>query len=355
MLTVYVGTYAPGRAEGIYIYRMDASSGALELSSKAQQVDSPWFLALDPQQHHLYAVEEVSRPPGGAGGTVSAFSIRQETGELSYLNEQPAKGSVPCQLIVDGTGRYVLVANYGSGSVSVLPILADGRLGEATVAAQHEGSSVDAERQEGPRAHSVTMEPANRYVFAADLGIDRVMVYELDQARGGLRPHGEVRTKAGAGPRHFSFHPGGKLACLINELDSTLTSFAYDQSSGTLTEIATVPALPEGFIGISTCADVHYTPSGRFVYGSNRGDDSIVMYEVDESSGGLTYVGHESTQGKTPRNFAIDPTGTFLVAGNEESDTIVVFRIDARTGKLTPTGHGAEVPGPACVEVVRFS
>ena len=355
MVLIYVGTYNRQGSEGIYVYRMDPSSGALELSSKVGGVDNPSFLAIDPQQRYLYAVNEVARSADGSSGAVSAFSIHQQTGELSYLNRQPSHGAGPCHLTVDRTSSFVLVANYASGSLSVLPILRDGGLGEATDAVQHEGSSVDPDRQDGPHAHSITLDPGNRYAFAPDLGIDRVMVYELDLAQGKLRPHDEVQTRAGAGPRHFSFHPTGKYAYLINELDSTLTAFAYDGGSGTLTEITTVSALPEGFEGTSHCADVHVSPSGRFVYGSNRGDDSIVVFEIDERSGRLTYVGHEPTQGETPRNFAVDPTGAFLLAANQNSDTIVVFRIHEQTGKLIPTGDSVEVSEPACLKVVSLS
>jgi 6-phosphogluconolactonase len=258
---------------------------------------------------------------------------------------------------VDATGRFVLVANYGSGSVCVLPIGRDGGLGDAADVVQHQGSSVNPRRQQGPHAHSITLDAANRYAFAADLGIDKVMVYRLDTASGKLIPNDPpwAQVKPGAGPRHFDFHPSGKYAYLINELDSTITAFAYDASRGIIREIQTVPTLPADFRGASTCADVHVSPSGKFLYGSNRGHDSIVIFRIDEATGRLSYVGHELTQGKTPRNFAIDPTGTFLLAANQNSDTIVTFRIDQQTGKLTPTGHVAEAPMPVCLKLMPIS
>ena len=361
MILVYVGTRTHGRREAIFVYRMDASSGALELSSKAEGVDDPMFLDIDPQRRRLYAVEESVQAANGTSGTVAAFSILPETGELSYLNRQPSQGLSPCHLTVDQTGGHVFVANFVGGSLGVLPILDDGRLGEATGVVRHEGSGVGPGTQEdphplqdGPHPHSITLDSANRHAFVADIGIDKVMVYKVDVARGKLRPHGEVHARSGAGPRHFDFHPTGRYAYLINQLDSTLTAFSYDASSGSLTEFSTVAALPEGFEGPNDCADVHASPSGGFVYGSNRGHDSIVIFEVAEGNGRLTYVGHEPTQGETPVNFAIDPTGTFMLVANQDSGNVVVFRIDESTGKLTPTGHAVEVPEPSCIKIVRF-
>lgn len=353
-LLVYVGTYTRGRSEGIYVYRMDASSGALELLSKATGVSNPSFLAIHPQRHYLYSVSEISDFAGKPSGAVAAFKIDPKTGDLTRLNQQPSHGAGPCHLSVDKTGQFVLVANYGSGSVAVLPIQDDGQLGEATDFIQHQGSSVDPRRQVGPHAHSVTLDPTNRYAFVADLGLDKIMIYRLDLSQGKLKPNDEpwAQVKAGAGPRHFDFHPNGKYAYLINELDSTMTGFTYDGTRGRLSEIQTVSTLPDGFEDTSYCADIHVSPSGKFVYGSNRGHDSIVIFESDEGTGKLTYVDHESTQGETPRNFAIDPTGTFLLAANQNGDTVVTFRMDQQTGRLMPTGHVAEVPTPVCLKML---
>ncbi len=349
---LYIGTYTRGESEGIYVYRMDTSSGTLEFSSKTTAVNNPSFLAIEPQQHYLYAVNEVGQFAGKPGGAVSAFSIDPETGELTFLNQQPSHGTAPCHLSVDKTGQFVLVANYGGGSVCVLPIQDDGRLGEATDFIQHQGKSVNPRRQKAPHAHSVIIAPTNRYAFATDLGLDKIMIYQLDLTQGKLKPNDKpwVAVKAGAGPRHFTFHPNGGYAYVINELDNTITAFTYDETKGTLSETQTVSTLPEDFTGTSYCADVHVSPSGKFLYGSNRGHDSIVMFVIDEATGKLTFVGHEPTQGQFPRNFAIDPTGTFLLAANQKTDNIITFQINQQTGRLTPTGSVAEVPTPVCLK-----
>jgi 6-phosphogluconolactonase len=352
---VYIGTYTRGRSEGIYVYRMEESSGRLEFASVAKGMDNPSFLAIHPQERYLYAVNEVGGRAGKPSGAVSAFSIDPETGELTYLNQQSSHGTGPCHLSVDQTGQFALVANYGSGSVSVLPIHSDGKLGEATDVVQHQGSSVDPRRQGGPHAHSIILDKANRYAFAPDLGLDKIMIYQLDLTQGKLKPNEEpwAKVKAGAGPRHFTFHPNGRYAYVINELDSTLTAFTYDGTCGRLREVQTVSTVPEDFSGTSYCADVHVSPSGRFIYGSNRGHDSLAIFEIDQDTGRLDYVGHEPTHGKTPRGFAIDPTGTYLLAANQDTDTIVTFRIDQQTGRLMSTGHVAEVPTPVCLKMIH--
>jgi 6-phosphogluconolactonase len=251
----------------------------------------------------------------------------------------------------------VLVANYGGGSVAVLPIQEDGQLGAATDVVQHVGSSIHPTRQQEPHAHSITLDPTNRYALACDLGLDQVLIYRFDSAAGKLAPNDPpgAPLRPGAGPRHLAFHPSGRYVYVINELDSTLTVFAWDETRGTLREIHTMPTLPEDFAGKNTCADLHVAPSGRFVYGSNRGHDSIVIFAINAQTGELSYVGHESTRGQTPRNFAIDPTGTFLLAANQRSDTIVSFRINQETGKLTPTGQVTRVPTPVCIKVAQLA
>ncbi len=348
---VYVGTYTSGRSEGIYVYRFDPSSGALRYAGVARGVSNPSFLALHPRRPFLYAVSE-SEEQGGA----SAFAIDPQSGALTRLNQQFSPGGRPCYLSVDATGRLVLAADYHGGTLSVFPIEADGRLGAASDFVRHQGSSVNRERQEAAHAHCILPDPGNRYALAADLGLDKIMVYELDLAQGKLRPHRRpwVQVKPGAGPRHLTFHPNGRYAYLINELDSTIVAYAYDPAGGILTELQTVPALPAGFTGTSWAADVHVAPSGRTVYGSNRGHDSIAIFAIDEGTGKLTPVGHEPTQGQTPRNFAIDPTGTWLLAANQDSDTIVTFRIDPRSGKLAPAGQVAEAPTPVCLKFLTL-
>lgn len=354
---VYVGTYTNDKSEGIYIYRLDPSSGDLTFVSKTAGVENPFFLAIDSGQQHLYAANVVETCEGQPGGGVSAFAIDPKTGGLTFLNQQPARGTVPCYLSIDRTGRYVLVANYGTGSVAVLPIRADGQVGPATDVVQHEGSSVNKERQEGPHVHGVVLDPASRYAFAADLGTDKVMIYAFDSTQGKLRPNEQpfAQVQAGAGPRHFAFHPNGQYGYLINELDNTFTVFAYDAARGTLKEVQTLSTLPGDFTGESYCADVQVHSSGRFLYGSNRGHDSIAIFAIDEATGRLTPAGHEPTQGHFPWNLAIDPTGTFLLVANQRGDSVVVFRIDPKTGGLQATGHVTQVPKPVCIKMTQRS
>jgi 6-phosphogluconolactonase len=356
-ILVYVGTYTFRKSKGIYVFQLDPSTGDLKPTSKATGIQNPSFLAINPQQKYLYAVNETADFEGKHSGAVSAFSIDQETGELSLLNSKPSLGLHPCYVCVNKTGKFVLVANYSSGNVSVLPVKRDGSLGDAADFVQHHGSGVDLKRQEGPHAHSVTLDEANRYAFVADLGLDKIMVYRFDSNLGKLMPNDEPWTKihSGAGPRHFAFHPNSKYAYLINELDSTITAFNYEAEHGTLKEMQTVPALPKGFKGTSHCADIHVAPSGKFLYGSNRGHNSIVIYFIDETTGKLAYVGHEQTQGKTPRNFAIDLAGNLLLVANQDTDTIVPFKINQQTGQLAATGKVTKVPMPVCLKMMRIS
>ncbi len=327
-------------------------SGALELVGKTTGVTNPSYLAFDSTRRFLYAVNELKTYENQPTGTVSAFAVDPKTGKLEFLNKRPTHGTDPCHVLVDKKRKYVFVANFMSGSVCVLPVLADGSLGEASDFIQHQGSSIDPARQKGPHAHSVTLDETGRFAFVPDLGMDKLMAYTFDPERGMLEPNEVpwVKMKPGAGPRHVAFHPGGKFAFLINELDSTLASLSYDGRKGTLKVLQIVTTLPEGYHGESTCADVQVSPSGAFVYGSNRGHDSIVIYRIDQRTGRLTYVGHEPTRGKTPRSFGIDPTGRFLLAANQDSDAIVTFRIEPQTGKLLPTGHVTQVPTPVCVK-----
>lgn len=349
---VYVGTYTgPGKAEGIYVYRFDPESGALNHVHTVAGVDNPSFLALDPQQRALYAVCEVSDYEGKKSGAVSAFAVDSATGNLRLLNRQPSHGAGPCYVSVHPRGRYVLVANYGSGHVAAYPVEQDGRVGQASDVVLHQGTGPNPERQQGPHAHFITPDPSGTFVLACDLGIDKIMVYRLDTSSGKLVPNVPPFAQAppGAGPRHLAFHPSGRFVFVINEIGSTMSAFTYDASRGALQMVQTLSTLPAGFAEKSSCAQVVVHPSGRYVYGSNRGHDSIAIFAIDEGSGRLTVVGHESTRGKTPRNFNIDPTGTFLLAANQNSNTIVTFRIDQETGRLTPTEHVTEVPAAVCL------
>jgi 6-phosphogluconolactonase len=297
-------------------------------------------------------VGEVNTFAGKKSGAVSAFAVERATGRLTPLNQQPSAGAGPCHLVVDRAGKNVLVANYGGGSAAVLPIRADGSLAPSSTSIHHTGSSVNPQRQKEPHAHSINLDPANRHAFVADLGLDKVMVYDFDAARGRIAPNDppHAAVKPGAGPRHFAFHPSGRWAYVINELDSTVTAFAYDSARGALRETQTLSTLPPDFTGRSYTAEVQAHPSGKFLYGSNRGHDSIAVFAVNERSGKLTFVECVSTRGKTPRNFGLDPSGRWLLAANQGSDTIAVFRINPATGRLQPAGEPVPAPVPVCVK-----
>lgn len=348
--TLYVGTYTSGKSEGIYVYRMDRITGELTHFNSIKAVN-PSFLEIDRSKRYLYAVNEVPDFGGKSSGAVSAFSIDSATGNLRFLNQQASLGADPCHVTVDRRRRSLLVANYTGGNVAVLPIQRDGSLGAATDLKQHAGSSTK-EQQKGPHAHCIILDRSQRHALAADLGIDKVMIYRFDQTTGKLSPGRQpwAPLQSGAGPRHLTLHPSGKYAYVINELDSTMTAFEYDGVNGTLAPLDTVSTLPGNFSGTSYCADVHVSPSGKFVYGSNRGHNSIVVFGIDPHTGKLQHLEHVSTEGKWPRNFIIDPTGRFLLVANQHTDNVVTFRIDTQTGRLRPTGHVAEIPVPVCLK-----
>lgn len=356
---VYVGTYTRrethvgGKGEGIYLFRFDMATGAMTLVEKTLGVANPSFLTIDPSRRFLYCVNEGTGADGKNSGAVSAFAIDRTTGSLEFLNQQSTHGLSPCHLAVDASQRCLLVANYGSGSVCVLPILENGALGAVADLVQHEGASVHPQRQQAPHPHSVNFDPSGRFVYVPDLGLDKVLIYELDAEQYKLVTYHEqpwARTKSGAGPRHMAFHPSGRLAFVANELDSTVTVFEVDEQKGTLLESQTVSALPEDFRDKSWCADIHVHPSGRVVYVSNRGHDSIAVFRIDEGHQSISLVEHVSTRGQFPRNFALDPAAQFLVAANQNSDDLFVFRMEGRSGKLTPVGDRIEVGTPVCVK-----
>ena len=351
---IFIGAYTRRNGRGIGVARFDSDSGSLSTPELAAEIANPSFVALDPSLGHLYAVTEIDDFDGSASGALSAFAVDRATGGLTFLNRQPTLGPGPCHVGIDATGRNAVVASYNGGSVAVLPINPDGSLNPPSDFVQHEGGSgVDSERQAGPHAHSANLDLETGRVYINDLGLDRIKSYELDSVAGKLKPAGlDVELHPGAGPRHFDFHPDGKHAYAINELDSTITAMDYDRESGRLSPVQTVPALPDDFDAESACADVHVSPDGRFVYGSNRGHDSIVIYAIDAATGGLEYVGHEPTRGRNPRNFGIDPTGRYLLAANQDSDNIVMFAIDRESGKLTATGAEVSVSMPVCLKFV---
>ncbi|MEW6750077.1 MAG: lactonase family protein [Candidatus Latescibacterota bacterium] len=352
-ILAYIGTFANDPQKGIYLLGVDPRTGELEPRGHVPGLASPFFLALDPLGRCLYAAEAAGDDDGQRDGEIAAYAVDPAGGGLTLLNRQPSCGRLPCYVSIHPSGRWLLAGNYMSGSVALLPIAADGRLGAATDVAQHAGSGPNAERQEGPHVHCAVQDPSGRFAYAADLGIDRLMIYRIDAERGKLSPADPpwVQTRPGAGPRHFACHPDGRHAYLINELDSTLVAYACDGASGRLTEVQTVSALPAGYSGESFCADVQVHPSGRFLYGTNRGHDSVVVFAVDASSGQLSLIGHESTQGQYPWNLGLLPDGSLLLVANHGGDSVVSFRVDRLSGRLRPTGHRALVPKAVCVRL----
>jgi 6-phosphogluconolactonase len=349
---VYIGTYTRGeKSEGIYRVEMDALTGKLSAPVLAAKTVNPTFLALHPSGKFLYAVGEIGdfadAKKKGVGG-ISAFAI-ESGGDLKLLNAKSSEGNGPCHIVLDKAGKYALCANYGGGNAAALPIGDDGKVGDATGFVQHKGSSVIKGRQKQPHAHSINLSPDGKFAYVADLGIDKVMGYAFKDGK--FDTTGSIATpvKPGAGPRHFAFHTSGKYAYVINELDSTITAFDFDAKTGKLTETQTISTLPEGFKGNTTTAEVVVHPSGRFVYGSNRGHNSIAIFQVDEATGKLTAAGHQGKGVKVPRNFAIEPTGKFCVVANQEANTVIVFKIDPKTGALEPTDISVPVAKPVCV------
>jgi 6-phosphogluconolactonase len=353
---VYVGTYTAPGSKGIYAWRFDAHAGTFSDLGLAATVDNPSFLEPHPNGRFLYSVSETDNFQGQKSGSVNAFTIDQSTGKLTLLNQVSSGGAWPCHLALDRTGTRVLVANYGAGSVTVLPVRQDGSLEEASSFVQHAGSSVNPRRQEAPHAHSVNPSPDNRFILAADLGLDKVLVYRFDTVKASLVPNKPAfaALAPGAGPRHLAFSPSGSFVYVINELNSSVTVFAYEKESGALTELQTVSTLPDEFEGENSTAEVRVHPSGKFLYGSNRGHNSIAVFTVDPASGKISSRGHVATGGSTPRNFNIDPTGKYLLAANQKSNDVVVFTIDPGTGQLHPTGQQLSVSSPVCVRFLAL-
>jgi 6-phosphogluconolactonase len=353
-MLVYFGAYTGARSKGISVSRFDTATGRLTTPELAVTTTSPTFLAVHPTRRFLYAVGETSNLGGKRVGTVAAFSIDAKSGKLSLLNRESSGGEGPCHLAVDRTGKCLLVANYGSGSIAALPILATGALGSACSVIQHKGSSVNPQRQAGPHAHFITPDPANRFALTCDLGLDQVLVYRFDPDKASLvandLPFAAIAP--GSGPRHLAFHPSGRFAFVISEMGSTMTAFSYDAKRGTLKELQTLSTLPATFVGKSFCAEVQVHPSGKFVYGSNRGHDSIAVFGFDPKRGKMTCLEIQPTKGKFPRHFTLDPSGQWLLAENQDSDSVVVFKIDAKTGRLSDTGNGVAVGAPVCAAFV---
>ena len=351
---VYIGAYTQNGGRGINQASFDPNTGELKLLGLVGEAKNPSFLALPANDEFLYSVNEIGDYNASRGGTLSAFAVDAESGKLTLLNHESTEGTGPCFVSLDKEGKHALVANYGNGSVAVLPIDAAGKLQPASSVIQQKGSGPNADRQTGPHAHSIKLDPANRFALACDLGADKVFVYRFDPAKGTLTPNATpwFEMEPGAGPRHLAFHPNGKWVYIVNELDCTLVAAAYDAEQGVLKALQTETTLPAGGVEGNTCAEVVVHPSGKFVYASNRGHDSIAMFAIDQDSGKLTPLGQHPAGGKTPRNFNIDPSGKFLLAALQGSNRVVVHAIDQATGKLTQTDHAIETPMPVCIKFV---
>jgi 6-phosphogluconolactonase len=349
---VYVGTFTQHGSKGIYLMHMDASTGALSEPELVAEAASPAFLALHPNHHLLYSVNEVDK------GSISAFAIDEGSGKLTFLNQQPSQGHAPTHLVVDPEGKNVLAANYGSGSVAVLPIEPDGKLAPPSSVDQHEGRGADPSRQGGPHAHCVNIDPSGHYAVSCDLGLDKIFVYRFDPQAHTITPNDPpfVTVAPASGPRHLAFSPEGRNLYVVDEMACTVTAFHCDAGHGTLTGFQTISTLPDDFHGQKSTAEIAVHPSGRFLYASNRGDaNSIAIFTINSSDGKLTTAGHVSTQGRAPRDFAIDPTGKWLLAANQDTDNIVEFRIDPESGALQPSGVSIKTPTPVCITFLPAS
>jgi 6-phosphogluconolactonase len=351
---VYIGTYTTEQSKGIYAYRFNVVTGQFVPLGLAAETSNPSFLAVHPNHKILYAVNEIGNFQNQSSGAVSAFAIDSHTGKLTLLNQVASRGADPCYVAVDKTGKHVLVANYGGGNVAVFPVLKGGKLRESTRVLQYKGTGANPERQESPHAHWIDFSPDNRFVVAADLGLDQLDVYKFSASKGSLVPNqpAVVQLKPGAGVRHFAFHPNARFGYAVNEMQSSVVSFAYDPARGTLHELQTISILPKDFTGKNDAAEIQIHPSGKFLYASNRGHDSIAVFSIDPTKGTLTPVEYVPTQGKAPRYFAVDPTGSRLFVANQNSGTIVVFQIDPTSGRLTSTGQVLQIASPVCLRLV---
>jgi 6-phosphogluconolactonase len=362
---MYIGTYTEpilfgtgqilqGKGKGIYAYSFDKQDGNLKYLGLAEGIINPSYVAVASNGRVLYAVNEIKMWQSQSTGTVSAYKIGATASDLQFLNLLPTMGTDPCHLAFDKSGRYLAVANFKTGSISIFSISADGSLGKQTAFEQHKGSSIDSMRQAGPHAHAVIFDPENRFLLVPDLGLDKVVVYAFDEVTGSIvrEDSKTLQLSAGSGPRSLVFHPSKAYAYVINELSSTVTVMRTTGGTPLMEEIQTISTLPQGYHGDSTCADIHITPNGAFLYASNRGHNSLAIFKIHSQSGTLTSLGHVSVRGKTPRNFAIDPEARFILVANQDTDNIAVFRIDQNTGLLSFTGIEVEVPTPVCIQFV---
>lgn len=346
-----VGTYTGGTSKAVYVYKFNSANGDHSLIDSAK-IANPSFLAVSPNQKFVYAVSEEANAKEN-GGSVAAFSFNNITGSLTQLNKQSSNGNNPCYVTVDKTGKWVITGNYSSGTLTVLPVLKNGSLDSFVYSIKHTGQSANKERQNSPHVHATVLSPDNKFLFVPDLGIDKLMNYHFNKKTGALKENTPaiVQTKPGSGPRHFVFHPNKKFAYLVEELTGSVSGFSYDAKSGKLTLLQNISTLPPAFLGYAGSADIHVSPDGKFLYVSNRGEsNTIAIFLIDKKTGRLTSIGHQSTMGKTPRNFNFDPSGNFLLVANQNSDEIVIFKIDHNTGLLADTGKRIAVSKPVCIK-----
>lgn len=348
---LFIGTYTDGDSEGIYVYSLDHTTGELHPTSVTTGIKNPSFIEIHPSQELLYAVSELS----DGGGLISAYAIEPSTGSLNYINQQSTGDEGPCHLSISSSGDVVAVANYSGGSITTIPINSDGSLGSPTGFIKHHGSSINPDRQSGPHPHSANIDPFNKNLLVPDLGLDKIIVYPINTKMGTLTeiPTSRAGSTQGAGPRHLAFHTNYKWVYVINELDSTITAFNYDPDLGSLEEFQNITTLPNTYGGDNYCADIHVSPNGKFLYGSNRGNDSIAIYAISQDSGKLEYIEHISTNGHYPRNFTIDTGGLIFIAANQLTNNIVSYWSSPSNGTLKPTGHSANVPAPVCLKLIR--
>lgn len=344
-----IGTYTGGKSTGIHVYKFDEQTGKAQMVDSVK-TDNPSYLAVSPNQKFVYAVNETKR--GDFSGMVRAFAFDKKTGKLRLINEQPSVGDNPCYIVVDKTGKWIIVANYTSGTFAVLPVHEDGSVGAAVSSVQHHGHGTNPARQEGPHVHSTVLSPDNRFLFVQDLGLDKIFQYSFDAQSGAVKAKDSVKLADGSGPRHLVFHPNGKWAYLVQEMGGTVTVFDY--SGAKLKAVQTISTLPAGFNQSFTSADVHVSPDGKFLYASNRdASNTIAIYAINQANGKLRLLGHQSTLGKTPRNFNFDPSGRYLLVANQNSNDVVIFKRDKKTGKLQDTGQRIDVGNPVCVQWIE--
>ena len=344
---VLTGAYTGGPVKGIYAFHFRTNDGKLSASGVAAETPDPSYLVENPNHQFVYAVNEKE-------GTVSAFSIDFRHDRLLPLNKVSAHGAGPCHLAFDRSGHWLAVSNYEDGSMAILPVGADGKLGEAVATDRHQGASIHP-RQQGPHAHGTVFSLDNRFLLLADLGLDRIFVYRFDAAHGTIAPNDPafVAAAPGSGPRHLAMHPSGQMVYVINELNSTVTAYLFDDKAGVLKSFQTLSSLPPSFMGTNTAAEIAVSAGGTLLYASNRGSDTIALFSIDVNRLGLTAIDHTPTLGQTPRQFAIDATGQYVLVANQDSSTVTVFRAQHMTGQLSPVGHPSTAPAPTSVLMIR--